>query len=777
MLSFKRLISSTRRILSRTRGVSSAAATATATPFAIHTSAVTSDFAMSDDASDTSSIASVGDTWELIARSPSLLHDDFASIQSDTSSFDWSPLQSLGLKSSSSINTVGKEKKGPGKKSSFKLLRRLSHEKENTLLSESSFAQPDKKGFLKNMKINRKKGKGSKKSYDESMPAPTTASSTPPRSHFQPRRVSEDSLSGFDLCSIHRTSFDVMSRFDDADDDSSFLDTIPKLYLSSPSTASQSSPVQPTTPTDPVDEQSQPQQRPVVVPMVSYNRLETIMEVCEEAPESDDAPITHPHAPDASDIRPLDAATYTDGAAGVQSEAIFFGSRQAPLPAGHLASLAFTHILPQGLIPLYEIQITWVPNDVRLPAARLNVTRGYGSLSKFAAALFKEYHEGSTSYLRSLLADFPKAYDGPTLPQKTEYRAEMMQHYFDLLFGIRTRGEEYVLDNVYITPEFFAILHGDAGEEISRDEAWGEWEYTLERRIVIERWERRNEGQDNDQRAQASTNTSVPREDRQPSSQLSNSSALGESSRSHAKSQSVESGHWINEPSIDTPPSHEILDNGEFSDLIDSFPMPKKQQKPVEVRVISSPTERSPSSQTSIRCSSSATALSIDPSASLDVSSDFHSPSCSDKSGLYETPNSSVTDLSEFAGMGQTDEHVRHVMVGSKALATFMSPQPTPEKLVLGQEGVISIDLTTRFFFNTIPVLLCTKESWAESLVRIYSALRLPFNSMSLKGDVEVIGAIHLGVPHDEEVELKSKPDLMRWLGMATEKRIWVEDW
>ncbi|ODN97147.1 hypothetical protein I350_08127 [Cryptococcus amylolentus CBS 6273] len=741
---------------------------------------------MSDDASDTSSIASACETWEMITRSPSLLHDDFASFQSDTSSFDWSPLHSLGFKSSSSINTVGKEKKGPGKKSSFKILRRLSHEKEDSSKSESSFVQPpNRKGFLKSIKkINRKKGKDNKQSYDDdSMPASTPASSSPPRPHIQPRRVSEDSLSGFELCSIPRTSFDVMSRFDDAEDDSSFMDTIPKLYLSSPSTASQPSPVQPTTPNSPGDEE--PQQRPEIVPMINYARLETIMEVSEDTLESDDAPVPpNPQAPDTAGTYSLDASTYTDGAAGVQSEPIFFGSRHAPLPAGHLASLAFTHILPQGLIPLYELQITWVPNDVRLPASRLNVTRGYGSLSKLADALFQEYHEGSTPYLKSLLADFPKAYDGPTLPQKTEYRAERMQHYFDLLFGIRTRGEEYVLDNVYIMPEFFAILHGDVAERITRDEAWGEWEYTLERRIDIERWERANSGQDTVQRVPASLSNSVPRESTQSlrtsssgeSNRYSSNSAPGEDIQSPTRSKLVESGYWENEPSTDTPPSREILDSGEFTDLIDSFPL-HKQHKPVEVRVIAT-SVHAPSSETPIRCSSSATALSIDPSASLEVSSDFHSPSCSsDKSGLYETPNSSVTDLGEFAGTGKADEHVRHVVVASKALATFMSSQPTPEKLALGEEGVIFIDLTTRFFFNTIPVLISTKESWRESLVRIYSALRLPFNSMSLKGDVEVLGAIHLGVPHDEEVELKSKADLERWLGIATEKRIWVEDW
>lgn len=167
-------------------------------------------------------------------------------------------------------------------------------------------------------------------------------------------------------------------------------------------------------------------------------------------------------------------------------EPLFFRSSDHPLPVGHLASLSFSQTHPDGLVTLYEMILTWVPHNECLPACRITATRGFGSISRFAKALFHVYSPEASPHLLALLSEFPEPSDGPTHPYKVDYRMERMQRYFDCLFGFQAPiNSDFVLDDPRITPEFFAFLAKDQDSYISRKKAWGEWQCTLQRKQEI----------------------------------------------------------------------------------------------------------------------------------------------------------------------------------------------------------------------------------------------------------------------------------------------------
>ncbi|KIR30101.1 hypothetical protein I309_00969 [Cryptococcus deuterogattii LA55] len=131
--------------------------------------------------------------------------------------------------------------------------------------------------------------------------------------------------------------------------------------------------------------------------------------------------------------------------------------------------------------------LTWVPHDESLPACRITATRGFGSISRFAKALFHIYSPEASPHLLVLLSEFPEPSDGPTHPYKVDYRMERMQRYFDCLFGLQApNNPDFVLDDPRITPEFFAFLAKDQGSYMSRKKAWGDWQCTLQRKQEIE---------------------------------------------------------------------------------------------------------------------------------------------------------------------------------------------------------------------------------------------------------------------------------------------------
>lgn len=434
---------------------------------------------------------------------------------------------------------------------------------------------------------------------------------------------------------------------------------------------------------------------------------------------------------------PFDIATYKDqfppsGA----PEPLFFRSRDYPLPIGHLASLTFTQIHPDGLVTLYEMVLTWIPHDERLPACRITVTRGFGSISRFADALFHVYSPEASPHLLALLSEFPGASDGPTHPYKVDCRMERMQSYFDRLFGLQSSdNSNFVLDDPRITPEFFTILPKDRGDYISREKAWTEWQCTLQRMQEIEQ---RVVGKNEHSKA----NFAHERTKKYEYYDILMASI-------------VDSGLW-SQPSKLQSPSAAKISNKEtvededtdvsFTDLNNVFPLF------ASVGLFGNSLDN-----ISLATVNSASSIPADRPSSLH-SCNFHSSHSSEDTSLFGTPNTSTLDLTHtLLDVKPQEDLSANSRISSEATLSKIGVK----HLQLNDENVISLSFTTRSYFRTIRILVDFIESWETILSRICIALQLPVNNRKLKGGIWAAGTKYVGSPHEKAIGLNSKEAFM----------------
>lgn len=437
-------------------------------------------------------------------------------------------------------------------------------------------------------------------------------------------------------------------------------------------------------------------------------------------------------------------------------EPLFFRSSDHPLPVGHLASLSFSQTHPDGLVTLYEMILTWVPHNECLPACRITATRGFGSISRFAKALFHVYSPEASPHLLALLSEFPEPSDGPTHPYKVDYRMERMQRYFDCLFGFQAPiNSDFVLDDPRITPEFFAFLAKDQDSYISRKKAWGEWQCTLQRKQEIVQ-----HFLDEDQHSKANfAHEKVTEyEDDILMSKIMDSGCRVQRRKSQGRSKKISKKAMENE---DTDVNFSNL-NHVFA-LAPVRPLPCSYSSTFAVEVFAPDGLFGNSvDDISLAIMDSASSTSANRPSRMDTCS-FHSSHTSEDISLFGTPNTSVWDLAYTLLVVNPQEQL--------SAKSRISSEATLSKLGLkglrpSDKNVISLSLTTRFYFETIRVLVDFTESIEKILSRIYVALQLPFNSRKLKGNVWIPGPKHVGAPNGKENGLKGKEAFMKWMAL-----------
>lgn len=432
-------------------------------------------------------------------------------------------------------------------------------------------------------------------------------------------------------------------------------------------------------------------------------------------------------------------------------EPLFFRSRDHPLPVGHLASLIFNQTHPDGVVTLYEMILTWVPHDECLPACRITATRGFGSIRRFAKALFHVYSPEASPHLLALLSEFPEPSDGPTHPYKVDYRMERMQRYFDCLFGLQAPiNSDFVLDDPRITPEFFAFLAKDQGSYISRKKAWGEWQCTLQRKLEIEQ---HFLGEDQHSKANSAHEQATEYEDDILMSKIMDSSFRVQRRKSQGRSKKKSKKAMENE---DTDVNLSNL-NHAFA-LCPLLPLPRSYSSTFPVEVFAPDGLFGNSvDDISLAMMNSASSTSANRPSREDTCS-FHSSHTSEDISLFGTLNTSVSDLAYTLLVVNAQEQL--------SAKSRISSEATLSKLGVkdlrpSDKNVISHSLTTRFYFETIRVLVDFTESMEKILSRIYVALQLPFNSRKLKSNVWIPGPKHLGAPDEKENRLKGKEAFM----------------
>lgn len=142
-----------------------------------------------------------------------------------------------------------------------------------------------------------------------------------------------------------------------------------------------------------------------------------------------------------------------------------------------------------------------------------------------------------------------------------------------------------------------------------------------------------------------------------------------------------------------------------------------------------------------------------------------HSSHSSEVVSLFRTPNTSVSDLAYTLYVVKPQEQL--------SAKSRISSEATLSKLGVkglrpSDKNVFSLSLTTRFYFETIRVLVDFTESMEKILSHIYVALQLPFNSRKLKGDVWIPGPKHVGRLDEKENGLKVKEASMECMAMQT---------
>lgn len=400
--------------------------------------------------------------------------------------------------------------------------------------------------------------------------------------------------------------------------------------------------------------------------------------------------------------------------------------------------------------------LTWVPHDESLPACRITATRGFGSISRFAKALFHVYSPEASPHLLALLSEFPEPSDGPTHPYKVDYRMERMQRYFDCLFGLQApNNSDFVLDDPRITSEFFAFLAKDQGSYISRKKAWGEWQCTLQRKQEIEQ-----HFLDEDQHSKANFahEKATKYEDDILMSKIMDSGSRVQQRKSQGRSKKISKKAMENE---DTDVNFSNL-NHVFA-LPPMRPLPHSYSSTLPVEVFAPDGLFGNSvDDISLGIMNSASSTSANrPSRVVTC----HSSHSSEDVSLLGTPNLSVSDLAYTLHVVKRQEQLSaKSRISSEATLSTMGVKG----LRPSDKNVISLSLITRFYFETIRVLVDFTESMEKILSHINVALQLPFNSRKLKGDVWIPGPKHVGALDEKENGLKVKEAFMECMALQT---------
>ncbi|AGV14187.1 hypothetical protein, variant [Cryptococcus neoformans var. grubii H99] len=708
---------------------------------------------------DTPERSSLDGHWEVISKSPSILYEclqAFPPLEVDTRPVDWSAL-GLGPNSGPQTGGIPPDVK-LNSKSSLRLTKRRSKDTLTSASNDSVSAVPtSKKSFFKTIKIHRLK---SKKNVDQTETSPNGAEfvqvtaapvhTVTPKAKTPTRKHSVGLFNGPPI-----GSGGTMSLLKNAGNDKLIPDLIPRLYFTLLPTTFES------------DGQKQPIPSAVLEqddsmilalkPRPSFDPLPTIDEVSETS-----TPATFESHP------PFNIVTYRDQFSPSEAaEPLFFRSRDHPLPIGHLASLTFIQIHPDGLVTLYEMVLTWIPLDESLPACRITVTRGFGSISRFADALFHIYSPEASPHLLALLSEFPKPSDGPTHPYKVDYRVGRMQRYFDRLFGLQAPdNSNFVLNDPRITPEFFAVLAKDHGDYISRKKAWAEWQCTLQKKQGIEQ---RVVGMDVHSKADFAHEKAEKYEYDTLMAKIIDSGLRPQQPKPRSRSGKI-SKETVGDEDTDVS----------FTELNNVFPLapPRALAHPLSSNFsvdIFAPINLLGNSLDNLSLVTviSVSSIPADRPWSV-VFRNFHSSHSSGDTSLFGTPNTSVSDLTHRLPVVKPQEDLP---ANSRTSSEATLSKLGVKNLRLNDENVISFSLTARFYFKTIRVVVDFAESWETILSHIYLALQLPANSRKRKSDMGTPSTKHIGSPHEKEIELNGREAFMKWLSVAGDLIVWVEDW
>ncbi|WVO18444.1 hypothetical protein L204_106161 [Cryptococcus depauperatus] len=759
---------------------------------------------------------SLGDEWEHVLRSPSLEEyiQSYPTIEVDTSPINWGALYEFGLppnhlserhrvEKKESTNHLNKlfrsrqdlKKDMPSPSSSTKDNRSLV-----SLPSTSGKSPSAKRSFFKSIKIPRGKGKDKRKKetvatserHVLSPIASNVCQIRPPEIPLEvviiEARSGMENLADHEssaISSLHNHS-DCNVAYEDAPEDIFCADAPPNLCFSDTTCVDNSEYC-----LTPTQERGSPSLR-------KFHPLSTIVEnspECSAEPSATSTPQDH--------LEAILKGTYTDHLdfsehADDVLDPLFFDARQVPLPVGHLATFTITRLHTAGLVPSYEMEIIWEPHNRNLPVCRITVTRGFGQMIRFSNAIYKAHSPGASSALSALLLDFPHPIDGPPFPDKMEYRAMRIQRYFEKLFGVRTMdGSAYILDHPRITPEFFALLHRDQVEIISRELACNAWKTIMNKQGNAQKWQVQPYGLSPDNCTKSSLSQS------QPQIKLSNG---------------YDSTHWSNALNIDDYYQSEQEQSDEeseddFCDIINVFPYPPARVIPLPKLFVTSSSdehlsERCNDSEISNYLSSSAISshanVSIDSvtcqehSSSLATTVELQNSECKESAlNDYQTQNdddnSSVTTIvssnSDSDACTNDVSTPRITRENLQQIATSPSPPPTVaarqlhtvipargplNELNLKNGHTLLVRLTTRHSLETVQVYIDAKGSWSDILCRIYSVLNLPIGSCILKGDIPQENHV-IGQLHGKEILLTCKKDFDSWLEAAGDPQIWVE--